>query len=140
MSGKLWHGVLVMFDRDTGSLWTQLDGRAIQGDLAGERLEHMPSMYTTWAAWKEAHPDSLVLDKDEFEREQTASHYEDYFADPERLFAPHLGGDLGGSVGPKEVVFGIASDGEALGHAVAIGTSSATGREIACSDASTSVQ
>ena len=39
VSGKLWHGVLVMFDRETQSLWTQLDGRAIEGENQGLRLE-----------------------------------------------------------------------------------------------------
>ncbi len=113
MSGKLWHGILVMYDRMTGSLWTQLDGRAIKGDLAGTRLAHFPSQFTTWAAWKSAHPDTLVLDKSGEEREQTESLYAAYFADPERLFAPALQEGIGG-VDPKDVVLGVVVEDQAL--------------------------
>lgn len=114
VSGKLWHGVLVMFDRESGSLWTQLDGRAIQGPESGRSLEHVPSVFTTWAAWLAAHPDTLVLEKDEAARGQQASHYAEYFADAGRTFLPHLGDGLGEGVGPKRLVFGVRTGGGAL--------------------------
>ncbi len=113
VSGRLWHGVLVMFDRESGSLWTQLDGRAIQGAQAGARLEHVPSTFTTWERWRAQHPDTLVLEKDEEERDQAASHYADYFADPDRLFLDRLDEGLGG-VGAKDVVFGVRLAGDAV--------------------------
>jgi hypothetical protein len=109
VSGKLWNGVLVMYDRDTESLWTAVDGRALQGERVGERLEHVPSTYTTWAAWREKHPDTVVLEKSEDAREQTDSYYADYFADPDDLFLPELGEGIGG-VGAKSVVFGVRTD------------------------------
>lgn len=111
VSGKLWHGVLVMFDRETGSLWTQLDGRAIQGAELGATLAHVPSTFTTWAAWRAAHPDTLVLEKDEEARAQESSHYAEYFADPERLFLDRLGEGLGTVIGAKETVYGVLVDG-----------------------------
>ena len=113
VSGKLWHGVLVMFDRESESFWTQLDGRAIVGARAGERLEHYPSIFTTWSAWKAEHPDTLVLFKPEDERERKESSYASYFADPERLFVPHLGEELGG-IEAKDVVFGVQHGDHAL--------------------------
>ena len=111
VSGMLWHGVLVMFDRETDSLWTQLDGRSIEGEESGNTLEHVPSVFTTWAAWRDAHPETLVLMKDSAARAMTASNYAGYFDDPERTFLPHLGQGLGEGVGPKDVVFGVR-DGE----------------------------
>lgn len=113
VSGKLWHGVLVMVDRETKSLWTQLDGRSIRGKLRGRRLEHLDSVYTTWGAWREEHPDSLVLRKDEEEIGQTESHYASYFEDPEELFFTDLKEHLGG-IAPKDVVFGVLAGGGAL--------------------------
>ncbi len=110
VTGKLWHGVLVMYDRATESLWTQLDGRAIEGPMAGARLEHRPSTFTTWAQWKAEHPDTEALFKPEDAREQTESHYASYFADPDRLYRPQLSEGLGG-VSPKDVVFGVVVDG-----------------------------
>jgi len=114
VSGKLWNGVLVMFDRQSDSLWTQVDGRAIQGERSGARLAHRDSVFTDWATWLAAHPDTLVLQKEEDEREQAASHYADYFADPERVFFPELSEGLGG-IGPKDVVFGLRVGDDALG-------------------------
>jgi hypothetical protein len=113
VSGNLWHGVLVMYDRATGSLWTQLDGRAIEGPMSGARLEHRPSTFTTWAQWKAEHPDTQALYKPEDAREQTESAYASYFADPDRLYLPRLSEGIGG-VGPKDVVFGVVADGVAF--------------------------
>jgi len=111
VSGKLWNGVLIMYDRGTDSLWTQLDGRALRGPLAGSRLEHFPSTFTTWSEWRALYPDTLVLEKtDEDDRKRTASNYADYFADPERVYFPELTEGLNG-VPPKETVFGVF-DGE----------------------------
>jgi hypothetical protein len=62
VSGKLIMNVLVMYDRQTKSLWSQLLGKAVQGQLAGTELEFMPSFQTTWADWKERYPNTLALD------------------------------------------------------------------------------
>lgn len=113
VSGKLWHGVLVMFDRGTGSLWTQLDGRAVQGPHQGQRLEHRESVFTTWDEWRQAHPDTLVLEKSAEESQQSSSHYADYFADPDALMFDSLS-DVGGGMTPKDVVFGVLAGNGAL--------------------------
>ena len=113
VSGKLWHGVLVFIDRETESLWTQVDGRAIQGELVEESREYVPSVFTTFAEWADAHPATLVLEKPAGARERKESHYADYFADPERLYMDHLSEGLG-ELDPKVVVFGARIDGEAV--------------------------
>ncbi len=114
VSGKLWNGVLIMYDRTTDSLWTQLDGRALRGPLTGSRLEHYPSTFTTWSEWRAMHPDTLVLEKtDEDDRNRTASNYAGYFADPERVYFPELKEGLDG-VPPKVTVFGVFAGDEAL--------------------------
>ena len=113
VSGRLWHGVLVMYDRESESLWTQIDGRAIQGPAQGQHLEHVPSTFTTWSAWREQYPETLVLEKDAEALEQKESHYADYLDDPDRLLFPHLAEGLGG-LGPKGLIFGITVDGESL--------------------------
>jgi hypothetical protein len=63
VSGKLIRNVLVMYDRQTGSLWSQLLGESVQGELQGTRLEFLPSWMTTWEDWKEQHPETLALRK-----------------------------------------------------------------------------
>jgi hypothetical protein len=63
-SGSLYASALVMYDRATESLWTHLDGRAIAGELAGIRLEPVPSPLLSWADFKAAYPDGQVLSRE----------------------------------------------------------------------------
>ncbi len=86
VSGKLWKDALVMYDRETGSLWSHVTGTAIQGKLAGTRLKLVPAIHTTWAEWKALYPGSLVLSKQgRFGIEGTSNVYESYVADESRL-------------------------------------------------------
>jgi hypothetical protein len=61
VSGYLHKANLVMFDRSTGSLWSQLLAGAVTGGLRGTELRRVPLVQTTWVEWKQAHPDTLVL-------------------------------------------------------------------------------
>jgi hypothetical protein len=63
VSGKLIRNVLVMFDRETDTLWSQLLGEAVRGELIGTKLEFVPSWMMTWEEWKALHPDTVALDK-----------------------------------------------------------------------------
>jgi hypothetical protein len=63
VSGKLLHNTLVMFDRQTGTLWSQLYGGGVEGALAGESLAIYPSLLTEWGVWVSRYPNSLVLSK-----------------------------------------------------------------------------
>ncbi len=60
----LYQDVFMMRDRQTGTVWAHLDGRAAQGPLAGDRLTLVPLPQMTWADWRAEHPDTLVLDPD----------------------------------------------------------------------------
>ena len=63
VSGKLVRNVLVMYDRQTDSLWSQLLGEAIRGDLRGTKLEYLSSWHTTWDQWKREYPNTLTIRK-----------------------------------------------------------------------------
>lgn len=63
VSGKLIRNVLVMYDRETQTLWSQLLGEAVSGELQGTQLEYLPSIMTTWENWQEMYPDSLAIVK-----------------------------------------------------------------------------
>ncbi len=62
VSGKLIMNALVMYDRQTETLWSQFLGQAVEGQLAGESLEFVASQLVLWSVWKAEHPDTLVLD------------------------------------------------------------------------------
>ena len=49
-----------MWDDATGTVWSHLDGVALEGDLAGEQLQILPLQTTTWAAWLADHPDTTI--------------------------------------------------------------------------------
>ncbi|HEC24342.1 MAG TPA: DUF3179 domain-containing protein, partial [Chloroflexi bacterium] len=63
-SGLLRNSDLVMYDRTTESLWQQLTGEAIVGDLVGKRLTFIPASLISFAAFREAYPDGVVLSKE----------------------------------------------------------------------------
>lgn len=51
----------VMFDRETESLWYQLDGRGLEGRWRGKSLKMVGLFLTDWKHWKSLHPDTLVI-------------------------------------------------------------------------------
>jgi hypothetical protein len=74
-SGSLYLSALVMYDRQTESLWSQIEGRAIAGLLAGTELERIPVSTVPWGAWREANPDGWVLSRE-------TGHARDYGRNP----------------------------------------------------------
>jgi uncharacterized protein DUF3179 len=64
VSGKLIRNSLVMFDRETGTLWSHLTGEALVGPLVGQHLQQLLSEQTTWGRWRAEHPETLMLDVD----------------------------------------------------------------------------
>ena len=52
---------LILVDRETDSVWSQLEGRAISGPLRGEPLRTIPAIQTTWGHWRSLHPDTRAM-------------------------------------------------------------------------------
>jgi hypothetical protein len=63
-SGKLYKSDLVMYDRQSHSLWAQMEGRAIVGERAGTRLQPVPANTIAFEDWKAARPGGKVLPRD----------------------------------------------------------------------------
>lgn len=64
VSGLLRNSDLIMWDRQTESLWQQFTGEGIVGDLAGAQLRFLPSAIISFADFRAAHPDGLVLSRE----------------------------------------------------------------------------
>lgn len=60
--GALWNNAMTWWDHASGSIWSQPLGEAIAGPRTGQRLELVPSQFTVWRTWRNAHPDTLALD------------------------------------------------------------------------------
>ncbi len=74
-SGALTQSSMVMYDRQTETLWTHFDGRAVAGELTGARLELLSAPVVSWASFRDAFPDALVLSRD-------TGHERDYGRNP----------------------------------------------------------
>jgi hypothetical protein len=78
-SGWLRNSDLVMYDRQTESLWQQFTGEGLVGEMAGEQLTFLPSSIVSFADFREAFPDGMVLSQDTgFERPYGQNPYPGY--------------------------------------------------------------
>lgn len=61
VSGYLFNNNLVMVDHQSNTYWSQILGEGIRGAYKGQRLPRIPFIMTNWGAWKQDHPDTLLL-------------------------------------------------------------------------------
>lgn len=90
-SGLLYRSNKLMYDRQSGTLWSQFTGEPVFGTLAGKDLEPLrilPVTVTTWSAWSAMHPRTRVLSLDTgHERDyRPGAAYGKYFASPDTMF------------------------------------------------------
>jgi len=89
-SGFLYRSNKLMYDRQTRTLWNQLTGEPVLGELVGQDLELtiLSVVLTSWGDWLAQHPDTKVLDLDtgyqRFYRPGAA--YGDYFSSASTMF------------------------------------------------------
>jgi len=75
VSGKLYNSDVLMYDRQTESLWSQIKMEAVTGPKTGTPLKLLALVHTTWGAWKSKYPETKVLSKD-------TGHYRNYNDSP----------------------------------------------------------
>ncbi len=105
VSGLLYKSNVLMYDRQTESLWSQVLQHAVTGPKTDTKLARLPSTLTTWGKWRKTHPDTDVLTP-------ATGHVRDYSKDPyESYYESRSGlfGFLKGGPGAdeKELVVGI---------------------------------
>lgn len=110
VSGLLYNSDVLLFDRETESLWSQIASKAIAGPMKKTPLTLIPLEHTTWGSWKQRYPNSLVLSID-------TGHSRDYTRDPyagyensEGIYFPVAHRDP--RYHPKERVLGIEINGK----------------------------
>ena len=110
VSGLLYNSDVLLYDRNTDSLWSQLLAKAISGPLKGTVLPQLPAHHTSWAAWRGEHPDTLVLSRDTgFRRDYARSPYRGYERSARLYF--DVANKAPNDYHPKALVLGVASDG-----------------------------
>ena len=110
VSGLLYNSDVLLYDRDTESLWSQILGESISGERVGKSLTAIPISHTTWRDWLEQHPETLVLSDDTgFSRDYQRDPYAGYEESRYTYFA--VNNEAPDSYHPKEIVLGLGIDG-----------------------------
>jgi len=116
VSGLLYQSDVLMYDRETNSLWSQLAMKSISGKSVGSELKWLPSQHLTWKAWRTKYPNSKVLSLDTgYNRNYNASPYANYINSEDVMFpVPKNRDDLSN----KTWVVGVIIDGVAKAYDV----------------------
>jgi hypothetical protein len=89
-SGLLYRSNKLMFDRESMSLWSTLEGRPVIGQLAGADLQLRAHgiVTTTWGEWRAAHPDTTVLSLETGVKRDYSegAAYREYFGTDDLMF------------------------------------------------------
>lgn len=110
VSGLLYNSDVLLYDRETESLWSQIMSQSVSGQRVGQSLTPLPITHTTWRAWLRKHPETLVLSDD-------TGHFRDYRRDPYAGYEKSRGtyfavnNEAPDNYHPKEVVLGLNVDG-----------------------------
>lgn len=109
VSGLLYNSDLLMYDRNSESLWSQIEALAINGPQKGVRLQRIPVEHTTWEDWRSRYPATKVLSTETgYWRDYATSPYPGY-STSEHVYFPVANADK--RYHPKELVLGVEIDG-----------------------------
>ncbi len=87
VSGKLYESNLLMYDKTTESLWSQIIGEAVVGDRVGEKLSVYPSQVMSLKQSSKKYPNLEILSKKTgYSRSYNSSPYGDYNNNTEIYF------------------------------------------------------
>lgn len=102
---EVWNSNILLYDKKTDSLWSQLDGIARRGTDLGKRLSPYPSLWMTWGAWKRAYSSGQVLSRNTgFTRDYTFDPYGEYRTNQQVWFLTAKKDDR---LATKERVYGV---------------------------------
>ena len=110
VSGLLYNSDVLLYDRETETLWSQILSKAIGGKLVNTELDIIPSSHTSWKAWKQKYPKTKVLSTNTgFNRDYTRSPYGAYDKNSVTYFPVEFKSKR---YHPKERVLGITMNGK----------------------------
>lgn len=114
VSGLLYNSDVLLYDRQTESLWSQILAKAISGPFQGTALQAVPLTHTTWVDWQRRHPDTQVLSLETgYVRNYGRDPYVGYLRSEQLMFTV---GARSRRYHPKESVIGIELQGRAKAY------------------------
>lgn len=108
VSGLLFNSNLLLYDRQTDSIWSQMLQRSVNGERIGQRAENLPLFEAPFGTVQSMYPDALVLNRDTGHvRDYDSDPYSDYRKSEELLFPTNR---RDSRLHPKERLIGIHDD------------------------------
>ncbi len=109
VSGLLYNSDVLLYDRQSESLWSQIISSAISGPMQGQKLTRIPALHTTWQEWLKQFPQTLVLSQSTgYQRNYQTTPYQGY-NESNDIFFPVSNRDF--RYHSKEVVIAIEVNG-----------------------------
>jgi hypothetical protein len=110
VSGLLYNSDVLLYDRETNSLWSQLLFKSVVGSQKSVEFEIIVTENTTWGDWKNRYPSSVFLSEETGHiRDYSRSPYGDYDTNQGIYFPVSIESD---QYHRKEKVLGIILDGK----------------------------
>lgn len=110
VSGLLYNSDVLLYDRETESLWSQILGQAINGEASGQKLKFVPVELTSWGEWKKRFPNSLILSTQTgFDFDYEKKVYQKYFETEQLMFPVKHQSEYFNN---KDKIIGIEVDGK----------------------------
>lgn len=114
VSGLLYNAGFLLYDHETESLWSQYQGRAIAGELAGTKLRTLRVRQEDFATWRKREPKTRILiPPDAKKHDYNESPYSRYAEEDDSIF-PVEARDR--RFHAKELVVGVVVDGKARAY------------------------
>ncbi|MEE4378821.1 MAG: DUF3179 domain-containing protein, partial [Candidatus Competibacteraceae bacterium] len=105
VSGLLYNSDVLLYDRESESLWSQIARQAVSGPMKGTELAMVPASHTSWRNWRDRYPETQVLSQETgHRRNYDRNPYADY-EQSSTLFFPVAHSDK--RYHPKERVIGL---------------------------------
>ncbi|MDH3293198.1 MAG: DUF3179 domain-containing protein, partial [Acidimicrobiia bacterium] len=113
-SGELYQSALVMYDRQTESLWAHFTGQGLVGHYAGATLTPVPAQMLSFEKVEARFPGALVLTRDTgHARPYGTNPYIGYDEETTDPFGPFFDGEIDPRLPPKARVVGVTIDDDA---------------------------
>lgn len=116
ISGLLYNSDLVMYDRSTNQLWSQVLGEIVVGENIGLKMEQIQVQHMSWSDLVLSYPNALVLvpemiDTNRMKKYPSGSPYGDYDTN-EKLLYPVVKENR--QLKRKTLVYGTIVDGQPI--------------------------
>lgn len=115
VSGFLRYSDMVMYDRQTETLWQQFEGQGLIGEYAGKHLTKLPAQIISFNQFQKAYPQGTVLSKETGHRRAYGRNpyagYDDINKSPFLYRGPK-----DGRLPPMEKVIAVTLDGKSKAY------------------------